>query len=84
MITPDDVLIVLFALLTLATYGLWVAGRLPGTRKLFTFLAIVSLVTAVVFYDLKVSKMASNDSAAEKAPTDPTNHAAGSIDGGGA
>jgi len=84
MITPANVLIVLFALLTLATYGLWVAGRLPGTRKLFTFLAIASLVSAVVFYDIEVSKIASDDCAAEKSPTDPTTHSAGSIDGGGA
>ena len=55
--TPDAVLILAFALLTLAAYGLWAGDRLPGVRTLLAVLAVFALVGAVVAHDAEVAKV---------------------------
>ena len=78
MITPAACLMVVSAVLTIAGYALWAAGRARRSRKLVGVLAFVTLVAAIVLHDLEVSDVASR---AER--SDPTTWSRPDADGAG-
>jgi len=65
MMTPSACLIVLFALLTVTGYLLWISDRLPRLRVLIGVLAVVTLVLAIVLYDLEVANVSSRERGAD-------------------
>ena len=69
--TPDVCLILLSALLAAAGYLFWVGERLPRTRALLGFLALVALAVSVVVHDVITSRQATS---AEGNWDTPANH----------
>ncbi len=67
--TPDAWFILLSALLGVAGYLLWVGERLPRTRALLGFLALVALAASLVLHDVITSRQATSAEGEWRAPT---------------